>query len=112
MAKVPGAAAVKSRLSPPLTPAEATELYRCFLLDRLDGIARLAGVERVVAFTPPEARAPMAALAPPGFRLLPQEGSDLGQRLANLLARLLAEGRSGAIAVDSDSPTLPMAYVG
>jgi hypothetical protein len=39
MAKVPGATPVKSRLHPSLTAEQATELYRCFLLDRLDAIA-------------------------------------------------------------------------
>jgi hypothetical protein len=111
MAKVPGAEPVKSRLHASLTPARATALYRCFLLDRLDAVARLDGVAPVVAFTPPEAREAMAALAPAGFRLVPQRGRDLGERLAGLLASLIAEGHAGAVALDSDSPTLPMAYV-
>ena len=50
MAKVPGASAVKSRLHSVLTAARATELYRCFLLDRLDALAELDGVSLVVAF--------------------------------------------------------------
>ncbi len=111
MARVPGAAPVKSRLHAALTPARATELYRCFLLDRLDALAALPGVARVLAFTPGAAAEAAAALAPPGFRLLAQEGEDLGERLTRLLHRLLAEGHAGALALDSDSPTLPMAYV-
>jgi rSAM/selenodomain-associated transferase 1 len=111
MARVPGAGPVKSRLHDVLTPAQATDLYRCFLLDRLDGLAALPDLARVVAFTPPGAGAAMAALAPPGFRLLPQEGDDLGTRLTRLLGRLLGEGHCAALAMDSDSPTLPMAYV-
>jgi uncharacterized protein len=111
MAKVPGAAPVKSRLHGALTPERATELYRCFLLDRLDALATVGDIAHVVAFTPPEAAGIMAALAPPGFRLLPQEGDTLDARLSRLFARLLAEGHAGAIAIDSDSPTLPMAYV-
>jgi len=111
MAKVPGATPVKSRLHGALTPERATALYRCFLLDRLDALAAVPDVAPVIAFSPPEARARMAALAPPGFRLLAQEGDDLGARLARLFARLLADGHHGALAVDSDSPTLPMAYV-
>ena len=111
MAKVPGATAVKSRLHGALTPGPATELYRCFLLDRLDALAGVAGTSPVVAFTPAEAGDAIATLAPRGFRCLAQRGADLGARLAALLATLLAEGHRGAIAVDSDSPTLPMAYV-
>src|SRR5712664_3887852 len=48
MAKVPGATAVKSRLHPSLTAEQATELYRCFLLDRLDAVLRQNSVRRQV----------------------------------------------------------------
>lgn len=111
MAKVPGATTVKSRLHPSITPERATELYRCFLLDRLDALAALPGIAPVIAFTPDDARSALEALAPPGFALVPQRGADLGQRLANLLADLVGRGHPAAIAIDSDSPTLPMAYV-
>lgn len=111
MAKVPGATTVKSRLHPSITPERATELYRCFLLDRLDALAALPGIAPVVAFTPDDARSALEALAPPGFALVPQRGADLGQRLANLLADLIGRGHPAAIAIDSDSPTLPLAYV-
>jgi uncharacterized protein len=111
MARVPGAAPVKSRLHGALTPERATALYRCFLLDRLDALARVPGIARVVAFAPAHAAAAMGALAPAGFALLAQHDGDLGARLAALLASLLAAGHPGAIAMDSDSPTLPMAYV-
>lgn len=112
MARVPGAEPVKSRLHRVLTEACATELYRCFLLDRLDGLAALPGVAPVVAYTPAWAGAQMAALAPSCVRLLAQEGRDLTERLTRLFERLLGEGHDAALAMDSDSPTLPMAYVG
>jgi rSAM/selenodomain-associated transferase 1 len=112
MARVPGAGPVKSRLHGPLTPEQATALYRCFLLDRLDALAALPGIAPVVAFTPPGARAQMAALATVGIRLVAQEGEGLTERLTRLFARLLDEGHAAAVAMDSDSPTLPMAWVG
>ncbi len=111
MAKVPGESPVKSRLHSALTAARATELYRCFLLDRLDALAELGGVSLIVAFTPAEAAGRMKELAPSGFRLVAQRGADLGERLSALLRELLEDGHAGAIAIDSDSPTLPMAYV-
>src|SRR5262245_364897 len=111
MAKVPGLEPVKSRMHAALTPELATLLYRCFLLDRLDGIAALPQVAPVLAFTPATGRRRMEALAPPAFRLIAQEGPGLGERLSTLLAGLVADGHPGAIAMDSDSPTLPMAYV-
>ena len=111
MAKVPGMAVVKTRLHESLGAERATELYRCFLLDRLDALATLRDITGVVAFTPPEAEALMRALAPPSLQLVPQRGADLGERLSNILIDLLDLGHIAALAVDSDSPTLPMAYV-
>lgn len=111
MAKAPDFGPVKSRLHAALSPERATALYRCFLLDRLDAIRGLGGVEPVLAFTPPEGRSSLAALAPAGFRLIAQRGIDLGERLASMLGDLLDEQHPGAMAIDSDSPTLPMPYV-
>jgi rSAM/selenodomain-associated transferase 1 len=111
MTKVPGMTVVKSRLHDLLGEERATELYRCFLLDRLDALGTLCDITGVVAFTPPEAEASMRAQAPPGLRLVPQRGADLGERLSNILTDLLDRRHAGAIAVDSDSPTLPMVYV-
>jgi hypothetical protein len=111
MTKVPGMTVVKSRLHESLGAERATELYRCFLLDRLDAVAALRDITAVVAFTPFEAEALMRALAPPALRLVPQHGADLGERLSNILTELLTRGHAGAMAVDSDSPTLPMAYL-
>lgn len=111
MAKVPGMTVVKSRLHESLGEARATELYRCFLLDRLDAVATLRDIAGAVAFTPREAEALMRTLAPPALTLVPQRGADLGERLSNILTDLLDSGHIAALAVDSDSPTLPMAYV-
>ena len=111
MTKVPGMTVVKSRLHESLGAERATELYRCFLLDRLGAVATLRDISGAVAFTPPEAEALMRTLAPPALRLVPQRGADLGERLSNILTDLLDLGHIAALAVDSDSPTLPMAYV-
>ena len=111
MAKVPLTGQVKTRLCPPLAPAEAASLARCFLLDRLDQLGEVSDGDALVAFAPKERDAEMRDLVPAGIRLIPQEGADLGARLDRLLTGLLAEGYAGAIAVDADSPTLPTAYL-
>ena len=81
MAKAPRAGEVKTRLCPPLTAAEAAELYRSFLLDKIEQVRALTAVSPAVAYTPAEGRALFESLAP-GFTLLPQRGADLGARLA------------------------------
>ena len=106
MAKVPRPGAVKTRLCPPLLATEAAALYRCFLLDKVATVGALAGVHPVMAYTPEEAHAELAALAP-GFTLVAQRGPDLGARLYATLRILLEAGHRAAIAIDSDTPTLP-----
>ena len=111
MAKRPRAGEVKTRLCPPLTPEEAARLAHCFLLDRLDQIRRVPGVARFVAFSPSDAEEFFRAEAGEAFGLLPQLGADLGERLADLSARLLAGGFHGTMIVGTDSPTLPDAIL-
>ena len=110
MAKAPRVGEVKTRLCPPLSVREATELYRCFLLDKIEQVGRLSGASPAIAFTPVEARPLFERLAP-GFLLFPQEGRDLGSRLAHCFDHLLGTGYPGALAVDSDTPTLPSEFL-
>lgn len=110
MAKVPRPGAVKTRLCPPLLAAEAAALYRCFLLDKIASVGALADAHPVIAYTPEDAQVEVAPLAP-GFTLVAQQGSDLGARLYATLGSLLGAGHPAAIAVDSDTPTLPLDFL-
>lgn len=111
MAKVPVAGEVKTRLCPPLSLAQAAELARCLLADRVEQLAAMPTADRLVAFWPPEREADLRGLVPPGLRLVPQCGADLGARMDRLLSDLLAEGYAGAIVVGTDTPTVPTAYL-
>ncbi|HSF04151.1 MAG TPA: TIGR04282 family arsenosugar biosynthesis glycosyltransferase [Methylomirabilota bacterium] len=110
MAKAPRAGEVKTRLCPPLSPGAAAALYRCFLQDKIEQVRALKDARPFVAYTPDEARAEFAALAP-GFALVRQHGADLGARLLASLGALLGDDDTGAIAIDSDTPTLPTAFL-
>ena len=110
MAKAPRPGKVKTRLCPPLVAEEAAALYRCFLLDKIAAVGALVDTRPVIAYTPDNARAELGGLAP-GFALVAQHGPDLGAKLHAILAGLLAAGHVGAIAVDSDTPTLPRAFL-
>ena len=110
MAKAPRAGEVKTRLCPPLSLADASELYRRFLLDKIDQVRALRTASPAIAYTPAEARAFFEEIAP-GFVLVPQRGADLGDRLANSLGELLDQGYRGALAIDSDTPTLPLGFL-
>ena len=110
MAKAPRAGAVKTRLCPPLSLADAAALYRCFLLDKIEQVRSLRTACPAVAYSPPEGRAFFEEVAP-NFFLVPQRGADLGDRLAHSLGELLDRGHRGALAIDSDTPTLPVGFL-
>jgi len=110
MAKAPDAGAVKTRLCPPLSPREAAALARCFLRDRIAQVRGLAGVSRVIAYTPASECGVFHRLAP-DFTLIAQHGTDLGARMRSTLATLLAAGHRAAIAIGTDTPALPTAVL-
>jgi rSAM/selenodomain-associated transferase 1 len=110
MAKAPHAGAVKTRLCPPLTARAAAALARCFLCDRIAQIRGLAGVSPAIAYAPASARDLFERLAP-GFRPLPQRGAELGARMRSTLATLFSSGHRAAIAIGTDTPTLPTSVI-
>jgi rSAM/selenodomain-associated transferase 1 len=110
IAKRPAPGQTKTRLSPPLLPEQAASLYECFLRDTLDVARAVPGVTRLAHYAPDLAAGYFAQLAP-DFWLRPQVGESLGPRLDQVLTRCLSEGFERAVIMDSDSPTLPAAYV-
>jgi len=111
MAKAPVPNEVKTRLTPPLRPEEASRLYHGFLLDKIEQIKNINEVRRFVAYTPGEAEAFFRNIIPPGFSLFSQVGTDLGERLANVSGKLFAQGAEKVLILDSDTPNLPTDYI-
>jgi rSAM/selenodomain-associated transferase 1 len=111
MSKEPVAGKVKTRLQPELSPAEAADLYRCFLQDRLEEMTGLKDVDTAVAYDPPSSAESFASLVPASFRLFPQRGEGLSERLDVIFSDAFAEGYGAVSIVDSDSPDLPKAFV-
>lgn len=110
-AKEPRPGHVKTRLSPPLSPEEAAQLYHSFLVDILEEMGRVPNVRLALAFSPAAAQGFFRTLAPPGMDLFPQEGRDLGERMARACARGFAAGYSPVLLRGSDTPDLPAAVV-
>jgi uncharacterized protein len=110
IAKQPIAGQVKTRLGALFTPEQKAELYLCLMRDTLALAKRATGAERIVLFAPDDAEEYFRVLAP-GFRLCPQRGPDLGARLLHAIEDHLALGYERVVVMDSDSPTLPAAYV-
>jgi uncharacterized protein len=111
MAKAPHPGQVKTRLCPPLTHGEAAALYRCFLLDKIAQVSALQGTTPVISYATADAKPAFEALIPPHFWLIPQLGNDLGARLLSTFEQLFHLGFTQVMAVDSDTPTLPTAYL-
>lgn len=85
LAKAPEAGRVKTRLCPPLTPAEAADLAAAALLDTLAAVRAVPGGRPVVALTGHLGRAARAGELAAALRGVPtpaQRGPDLGHRIA------------------------------
>jgi rSAM/selenodomain-associated transferase 1 len=111
VAKKPEPGFTKTRLCPPFTPQDAAEFYRCLMLDTLALASRLENVDHTLAYTPPNTHSYFQRLTPDGFRLMPQLGVDLGERLANALAHHFQLGYRRVVIMNSDGPTLPLPYL-
>lgn len=113
-AKAPRPGLVKTRMSPPLTPDQAAQLYAHLLDDVLAATAAFAGslrLDSVLAVYPPDARAELAPRVPPAFRIVPQRGGDLGARMSYAAREAAATGASRVLLRGSDSPLLGEALV-
>jgi rSAM/selenodomain-associated transferase 1 len=110
VAKLPMPGQTKTRLTPPLSPEQAADLYECFLRDTLALMRRVPDVQRAIAYLPIEARDYFAQLAP-DFDLIPQTGADLGARLDHALTHYLEQGYERAAIMNSDGPTQPIEHL-
>lgn len=77
VAKSPVPGRCKTRLCPPCTPAEAAAIAEAALADTLDAVAA-TGARPVLALS-----GVPGPWLPPGFRVVPQRGDGLDERLAN-----------------------------
>ena len=112
MTKAPEPGKVKTRLTPPLTPEESAALNKCFLCDlaRAISTATIGHSGRGVGvYTPLGAEGAYTGILPGSFYLLPQRGSDFGQRLIFAVEDLLKVGFASVCLINSDSPTVPSA---
>ncbi len=106
-AKCPRAGRVKTRLCPPLSGAEAAELYEAFLCDLLDRWGRLEGMDRVIFYDPPEDADWFAERGGDRWELVPQCAGDLGARLSAESVWFAEQGYSAFALMGSDAPTMP-----
>jgi rSAM/selenodomain-associated transferase 1 len=107
--KAPKQTTVKSRLAEAVGAVTARELYRNFVLDMLDTLSAITAGGRYdlwVCFHPPEAGQEIRAWLGSSYNCVPQQGSDLGERMQNAFLAGFAAGYSRAILLGSDTPDL------
>ena len=99
IAKEPIPGRVKTRLTPPFTPADAAALATASLADTLAAVSATPVAQAVLALD----GAPGAWL-PPGFRVIPQRGGGLDERLAAAFADAHATLPVPMVLIGMDTP--------
>jgi rSAM/selenodomain-associated transferase 1 len=110
-AKAPFPGQVKTRLATEISLESAAALYEAMLLDILDQHGAERDCARALWFAPADARAWFERNAPAGYRLLPQSGAGLAERMAALFRFHADEGFDRIVLRGTDSPTLPLERV-
>ena len=114
MAKASAPGRTKTRLVPPLTFEEAAALNTAFLQDiagnlRLAG--RHAGIAGYAAFAPSGSEDFFSRILPPAIGLIDACLPNFGDCLLRTIEEILARGHGSAVVLNSDSPTLPTAFL-
>ena len=111
MCKAPQAGKTKTRMCPPLTLQEASDLYSALLADTLTLLESIPQVDPIAAITPIDGINYFKALNRPRLQLQPVDGPDIGVCLHTALSTALSNGYTIAIAINSDGPHLPAEYI-
>jgi rSAM/selenodomain-associated transferase 1 len=108
--KAPVRGQVKSRLAAAIGGETALELYRNFILDIIDSVKK-TGYPFRICYYPPDAGAEVSSWLAGQYRIMPQQGGDLGERMENAFLRCFSEGFERAILIGSDLPDLTPAVL-
>jgi len=109
MAKAPREGFVKTRLTCAYPSRDVVRLSECMLRDTLALVQALPRVH-VAVMCPSADVADVAARLPAGVHVVGQSGDGLAAALASAFERFLPDFRR-VVAVDSDSPHLPVAIL-
>src|SRR3981081_404013 len=106
MAKAPRPGAVKTRLTPGLSPEAVTAFYCCLLDDTL-ALAQSLGDVEVAIMCPESDVNELARLAGKEVIVVAQKGKGLAAGLTSVFAHFAEDHQRRTIAFNSDSPHLP-----
>jgi hypothetical protein len=103
--KYPEKGKVKSRLSKEFGEDTVVLLYEAFALDVLETVNK-GKCWFTVCFHPPSAQEKIASWLGKSYQYMPQNGSDLGEKMKNAFAGAFSEGFEKVILIGSDIPDL------
>jgi uncharacterized protein len=106
IAKEPVPGRVKTRLTPPFTPAQAAALAEASLADTLAAVADTAVARRVLALDGRPGR-----WLPPGFDVIGQRGAGLDERIAWALTDAQASLAVPLVLIGMDTPQVTPALL-
>jgi rSAM/selenodomain-associated transferase 1 len=99
IAKAPVPGRVKTRLTPPFSPAEAAALAEAALTDTLTAVSQTDVARRVLALDGAPGR-----WLPAGFDVVAQRGAGLDERIAHALADAQAAAPLPVVLIGMDTP--------
>jgi uncharacterized protein len=114
MVKASSPGRTKTRLVPPLTHEEAAAFNTAFVRDAADNIvaaAALADICGWLAYAPAGSADFFRQHMPDSIGLIETTGTDIGECLIRAASTLLERGHQCVCLLNSDSPTLPVAYL-
>ncbi len=114
MAKASAPGRTKTRLVPPLTFDEAAALNTAFLRDIADNLLlapRYAPIAGYAAYAPPGSEGFFRGILPPAIGLIDASMPNFGDCLFRTIEEIFARGHGSAVVLNSDSPTLPTAFL-
>jgi rSAM/selenodomain-associated transferase 1 len=118
MAKASAPGRAKTRLVPPLTFEEAAALNTAFLQDVADNVLlaahdaeRHGGIAGYAAYGPPGSEDFFRRTLPGGIGLIEAWRQNFGDCLLHTIEEIFARGHASAVVLNSDSPTLPTAFL-
>jgi rSAM/selenodomain-associated transferase 1 len=118
MAKASAPGRAKTRLVPPLTFEEAAVLNTAFLQDVADNVLlagrdaeRHGGIAGYAAYGPPGSQDFFRRTLPGGIGLIEAWQQNFGDCLLHTIEEIFARGHTSAVVLNSDSPTLPTAFL-
>jgi rSAM/selenodomain-associated transferase 1 len=110
MVKVPDDGLATTRLQADLGSSDCSRLAAAFLRDTVEA-ARQTAAHVFVAFSTDHGTDEFAEALPVDVKLIPQSGSDYGERIIDAISHALKMHPGPVIAIGTDSPTMPLGEV-